>query len=129
MNREELRLKIAEANDSICKGYYLLKEIDEQLSVEEINGKYGNIPLFKKAEITAIKNKSIDFLKKKGDSTFTVLFEYIKKKVSPEITLTYAKLKYTLKKYPVFKRGFAKRAKKMGRTPLIYSYVGKDNDK
>lgn len=125
MIKEEIRLKINDTIESLSKAYEILKNLDEQLTIEEINGKKSNNKLMKPKEIDLIKAWTTISLKKNGELTFKLLFQMIQEKVSPKVTLTYPKLKTILDKYPEFIKTTAKGTKKMGRTPFVYSYSEK----
>ena len=125
MIKEEIRLKINEVFESLLETYEILKDLDEQLSIENINGKKSNDKPINPKQIEFIKAWTIISLKKNGELTFKLLFKIVQEKVSQKYKLTYKKLKTVLDKYPEFIKKTAEGAKKMGRTPFVYSYSEK----
>ena len=123
MIKEEIRLIITDAIEYISKTYEKLQDLNEQLSVEEMEDKKKKIANFNQKDQDLIKAWTKIILKKNGELTFKELSIKIQEKVSPKITLTYQKLKAVLDKYPEFVKKTANGAKKMGRTPFVYSFV------
>ena len=128
MIKEEIRLKLTEATESLSKTYEILQDLSEHLSIENINGKKSSQKIMNPQQMDYIKAWTKITLKKNEELTFKILFSLVHEKVSPRFKLTYKKLKTILDKYPEFTKKTAKGAKKMGRTPFVYSYSKKEEN-
>lgn len=129
MIKEEIRLIISDAIEFISKTHEKLQDLNEQLSIEDINGKKSNNKPFHPKQMELIEAWTKIILKKKGELTFKLLFNLVQEKVSSKYKLTYPKLRVVLDKNPEFVKKTASGAKKMGRTPFVYSFVLKKGGK